>query len=112
MKSLSSGTNHPNAVTPNRLSNQRQMTRDVMAQRLSEILKIVYIQMDYVAHLEGELQQLKSGTIEKQERVIKLQDELITAREDQLVACLHKVGSCVAWLHESSSSPNEIFCEF
>ena len=111
MKSLSSGTNHPNAVTPNSLSNQRQMTRDVMAQRLSEILKIVYIQMDYVAHLEGELQQLKSDTIEKQERVIKLQDELITAKEGQLVELRDTVVSSVSSVSDTVKTQFQSYSE-
>ena len=28
-----------------------------------------------------------------------------------LLPCLHKVGSCVAWLHEMFMDSNEIFCE-
>ena len=51
------------------LSNQRALTRDVMGQKLVEIMRIVYNQTDYVAHQEGDLQQLKSDVIDKQERV-------------------------------------------
>ena len=60
MTLLPTGISHPNAMPITGLTNHRVMTRDVMGQKLVEILQIVHTQTEYVAHLEGELQQLKS----------------------------------------------------
>ena len=71
MKLLPAGVSDPKAMPITGLSNQRALTRDVMEQKLVEIMRIVYNQTDYVAHQEGDLQQLslKSDVIDKQERV-------------------------------------------
>ena len=58
---------------------------DIMGQRLNAVVKIVHRQMQYVDRLENEYQQLKSDMIGKQELVIKLQEELIAAKEVQMV---------------------------
>ena len=56
-----------------------------MGQRLNAVVKIVHRQMQYVDRLENENQQLKSDMIGNQERVIELQEELIAAKEVQMV---------------------------
>ena len=96
MKLLPAGVSDPKAMPITGLSNQRALTRDGMGQKLVEIMRIVCTQTDYVAHLEGELQQLKSDVIDKQERVIKLQQELITAKEGQLADIRDTVVSSVS----------------
>ena len=55
-----------------------------MRQKLVEIVGIVYTQTEILGHLEDELQQLESDVIDKQECVIKLQQDLITAKEGRL----------------------------
>ena len=111
MKLLPAAFAHPNAVTTFTLTNTRAMTRDVMGQKLSEILKIVHTQVNYVAHLEGEVQQLKSDVIEKQERVIKLQEELITAKEGQLVELRDTVVSSVSSVSDTVKTQIQSYSE-
>ena len=60
------------------------LTRDVMADRLVKVLQIVNTQVDLIAQLESEAQELKSNMIVKQERIIGLQEELIAAKDVQL----------------------------
>ena len=70
-----------------------------MRQKLVEIVGIVYTQTEILGHLEDELQQLESDVIDKQECVIKLQQDLITAKEGQLAKFWDTVVSSVfGWL--------------
>ena len=73
------GVSHPNALSASSFTSRRDFTREILAQRLTRATQILYSQMDYVSHLENEVQQLKSDMIKKQETVIELQEELISA---------------------------------
>ena len=81
------------------MTSRRDFTCEILAQRLTRATQILYSQMDYVSHLENEVQQLKSDMIKKQETVIELQEELISAKNTQLgdltEAVVSSIGSTV-----------------
>ena len=93
------GVSHPNALSASSFTSRRDFTREILAQRLTRATQILYSQMDYVSHLENEVQQLKSDMIKKQETVIELQEELISAKNTQLgeltEAVVSSIGSTV-----------------
>ncbi len=57
-----------------------------MSERLLAVTRLMFTQVEYVAQLESEAQQIKSGTIENQELVIELHKALISAKDDQLIS--------------------------
>ena len=75
---------HPNATAPSSLTSRRGITRDVIADRLAAIFKIVYTQFELIAHLESEAQKLKSDLLVMQEQVIGLQEQLIADKDTHL----------------------------
>ena len=86
---------HPNGLTAVAFTSRRDITRDVMADRLLKVLQIVNTQSELISHLENEALKLKSDIIEKQETVITLQNELISAKDDQLSALKDTVVTTV-----------------
>ncbi len=66
-----------------------------MAQKLCSALQIIHFQSEYLAHLESDTQQLKSDMIERQERVIQLQEELLSTKKVQLQDFQEKITSSV-----------------
>ena len=96
MSLMPQGVEHPNAVTTSSFTNRRENTRDIMAQRLNAVVKIVQRQIQYVDRLENVNQQLKSDMIGKQERVIELQEALIAAKEVQMVELRDTVVTSVS----------------
>ena len=89
------GISHPNALSSNAFANRREVSREIMSERLVSIMQIVHTQSEYINQLESEAQQLKSNLIEKQERVIKLQEELIIAKNEPLRELKETVVSSV-----------------
>ena len=63
MTLLPTGISHPNAMPITGLTNHWMMTRDVMGQKLVEILRIVHTQTEHMAHLEGEHQQVRCDRV-------------------------------------------------
>ena len=90
------GVEHPNAVSTCSFTNRRENVCDIMGQRLNAVVKIVHRQMQYVDRLENENQQLKWDMIGNQERVIELQEELIAAKEVQMVELRDTVVTSVS----------------
>ena len=74
---------------------RRDITRDVMADRLAAVFKTVNTQFELIAHLESEAQKLKSDLIVKQEQVIGLEEQLIADKETQLKEFKETVVSSV-----------------
>ena len=62
MSLMPQGVEHPNAVTTSSFTNRRENTRDIMAQRLNAVVKIVQRQIQYVDRLENENQQIPTNT--------------------------------------------------
>ena len=63
--------------------------------------RVVYTHVELIAHLECESQKLKSDMIEKQERVIELQDEMITSKDNQLVELIVSLHQLVTLFRHS-----------
>ena len=84
-KTLSSvGANYVGAVTHTNFTTRREFTKDNLAKSLSDVLRIVQRQNEYIVHLEKQAQELKSDMIINQGTVIDLQNELILVKDQQL----------------------------
>ncbi len=72
------------AVTYQTFSNCRNLTKENMAKSLSDVLRIVERQQQYILYLERQSQRLKSDVITHQGSVVDLQKELLAAKDQQL----------------------------
>ena len=72
------------SVTASSFTARRDITKDVLAKRISSVLHIVHRQNEYITHLEKQCQNLKSEVIVNQGAVIDLQKELIASKDKQL----------------------------
>ena len=75
--------------------NRRDITRDVMAGRLVAVFKTADTQAEVISHLEIEAQKLKSDFIKKQEQAFGLQEDLISAKDNQLLELKETIVSSI-----------------
>ncbi len=77
------GINHPNALSGHDGFNTRSVSKEAFAKIVFQGIKIVYQQHNIIKEIRGQAQVLKSEHINCQSAVIKLQQELISAKDDQ-----------------------------
>ena len=75
---------HPNGMTAATFKNRREITRDMMAERLVAVFQTNNTQAEMITHLRSETLKFKTDMITKQDHVIVLQEGLIAAKDDQL----------------------------
>ena len=75
---------HVNACGAQSFVAKREITREVMAQKLSAALRIMYRQSLYIDQMETYNQKLHSDVIDSQRTVVDLQKELLAAKDKQL----------------------------
>ena len=75
--------------------NRRDITRDVMAGRLVAVFQTADTQAEVISHLEIEAQKLKSDFIKKQEQAFGLQEDLISAKDNQLLELKETIVSSI-----------------
>ena len=67
-------------------------------------LKLVHNQTEVITYLVNQVQQLKSDMFEKQERVIGLQEELIAAKNEQLLELKNTVVLSVSSVEDTDKT--------
>ena len=82
------------SVTASSFTARRDITKDVLAKRISSVLHIVHRQNEYITHLEKQCQNLKSEVIVNQGAVIDLQKELIASKDKQLTDIISIGDGC------------------
>ena len=75
---LPSDITHPNAVFKEAFVNRPNITRNIMGERISEAMRIIYNQNMVITNLENQTQLLKT-------ELIKRQEDIISAKNEQLV---------------------------
>ena len=75
---------HVNTCGAQSFIGKREITREVMAQKLSAALRIMYRQSLYIDQMETYNQKLHSDVIDSQRTVVDLQKELLATKEKQL----------------------------
>ena len=76
----------PGAVSRQSFMGRSSITKEVLAKHLVESLQLVNRQNLLIAHLREQAQVLKTNVISCQDSVIKLQEELMAAKDQQLDA--------------------------
>ncbi len=89
------GLNHPNAMTTNQCFNVRTVSKESLSRVLFDGIKLMFKQQKLIKELRGETQVLMAETINCQSSVIKLQDELISAKNTQVAELKSSVQSTV-----------------
>ena len=75
---------HVNACGAQGFIARREITREVMAQKLSAALQIMYRQSLYIDQMETYNQKLHSDVIDSQRTVVDLQKDLLATKDKQL----------------------------
>ena len=86
---------HPMAVSSDSFTCRKEITKEIMAKRLSAALKVIYNQNQIINHLENQTQQLKTAIIENQNELISAKNEQLVELKETVVSSVSSVGDAV-----------------
>ena len=95
---------HYNSVSSSTFTCRREMTRDIMAQQLSAAFRLIHKQIEIINKLENQTQVLKTD-------VINVQNELISAKNEQLSELKETVVSSVTSVGDSVKTQLKTYSE-
>ena len=94
-------------VSASSFTARRDITKEMLAKKLSSVLNIINRQNEYITHLEKQCQNLKSEVIINQGAVIDLQKELIASKSVQLTDLKTTVADMVESVQQEAKSAQQ-----
>ena len=92
---LPSTVTNPNALSKQSFTSRPNMTRDLMAERLSAAIRIIHDQTTIINHLENQTQLLKTEVIRKQNDIISAKSEHLVELKEAVESSVLSVGDAV-----------------